>query len=170
MGEIYSTASCTTITFWRSLFTSSWIRGWFLGIANPEHPTCKGLSSNSSFVPWTIFSTSWSEMISFQKEICWDRHPPLKYLIHWYKYYLYGEMNSRNILTLDAHFFNICWWHVYVCVCVCVCARVCVCVCVYFLPSLRLLLTEQNNKCNARDQASDVWGNDSVLSTFVATS
>ena len=125
MGEIYSTASCTTINFWRSLFTSSWIRGWFLGIANPEHPTCKGLSSNSSFVPWTIFSTSWSEVISFQKEICWDRHPPLKYLIHWYKYYLYGEMNSRNILTLDAHFFNICWWHVCVCVCVCVCVRVC---------------------------------------------
>ena len=39
---------------------------------------------------------------------------------------------------------------VYVCVCVCVC------VCVYFLPLWGLLLTEQNNKCNARDQVSDV--------------
>ena len=46
-----------------------------------------------------------------------------------------------------------------VCVCVCVCACVCVrvwCVRVYFIPPKRLLLTEQNNKCNARDQASDV--------------
>ena len=36
-----------------------------------------------------------------------------------------------------------------VCVCVCVCVRVRV----YFLPLL--LLTEQNSKCNARDQVSD---------------
>ena len=50
---------------------------------------------------------------------------------------------------------------VYVCVCGggCVvggCVLACVCVCAYFLPPLRLLLTEQSNKCNARDQASDV--------------
>ena len=32
----------------------------------------------------------------------------------------------------------------------------CVCVCVYFLSQYRLLLTEQNNKYNARDQAGDV--------------
>ena len=49
----------------------------------------------------------------------------------------------------------VCVW----CVCgvwcvVCVC--VCVCVCVHFLSPLRLLLTEQNNKCNARVQVSDV--------------
>ena len=37
-------------------------------------------------------------------------------------------------------------------VCMRVCVCVCVCVCVYFL---RLLLTEKN-KCNARDQASNV--------------
>ena len=39
---------------------------------------------------------------------------------------------------------------------VCACVCVCVCVCVYFLPPSRLLLTEKNNKCNARDQARDV--------------
>ena len=33
---------------------------------------------------------------------------------------------------------------------------VCVCVYIYFLSSLRLLLIEQNNKCNTRDQTSDV--------------
>ena len=43
-----------------------------------------------------------------------------------------------------------------VCLCVSVCVCVCVCVCVYFLSPLRLLLTEQKNKCNARDQVSDV--------------
>ena len=37
---------------------------------------------------------------------------------------------------------------------VCVCAYVCVCV--YFLSPLRLLLTEQNSKCNPRDQICDV--------------
>ena len=31
----------------------------------------------------------------------------------------------------------------------------CVCVCVYFLLSYRLLLIEQNSKCNVRDQVSD---------------
>ena len=31
-----------------------------------------------------------------------------------------------------------------------------VCVFVYFLSLQRLLLTEQNNKCNVRDQASNV--------------
>ena len=37
----------------------------------------------------------------------------------------------------------------------CACVCVCVCVCVYFLLQQRLLLTKQNNKCNARDQVSD---------------
>ena len=41
------------------------------------------------------------------------------------------------------------------CACVCVCVCMCVCVCVYFLSPSRLLLTEQNNKCNARVQVSD---------------
>ena len=35
-------------------------------------------------------------------------------------------------------------------------AAVCVCVCIYFLPPQRFLLTEQNNKSTARDQASNV--------------
>ena len=37
---------------------------------------------------------------------------------------------------------------------VCVCMYVCMCI--YFLPPERLLLTEQNSKCHARDQASNV--------------
>ena len=43
-----------------------------------------------------------------------------------------------------------------VCMCVCVCVCVCVYVCVYLLLSKRLLLTEQNNKSNAKDQICDV--------------
>ena len=43
-----------------------------------------------------------------------------------------------------------------VCVCVCVCVCMYVCMCIYFLPPERLLLTEQNSKCHARDQASNV--------------
>ena len=42
-----------------------------------------------------------------------------------------------------------------VCVCVCVCACVCMCVSAYVLSPYRLLVTEQNNKCNARDQVRD---------------
>ena len=45
---------------------------------------------------------------------------------------------------------------VFACVCVCVCLCVCVCICVYFLSPERPLLAEQDKKCNARDQASDV--------------
>ena len=40
--------------------------------------------------------------------------------------------------------------YIYVCVCVCVCVRVCV-----FISLHGKVLTEQNNKCNTRDQASD---------------
>ena len=44
-------------------------------------------------------------------------------------------------------------------VCACVCVFVCVCVyvrvCVSFLSPHLLLVTEQINKCNARDQVSD---------------
>ena len=51
------------------------------------------------------------------------------------------------------------------CVCVCVCVRACVCVCVfisfhckglYFHFFKGFFHCKQNNKCNARDQASDV--------------
>ena len=35
-------------------------------------------------------------------------------------------------------------------------AAAAVCVCIYFLPPQRFLLTEQNNKSTARDQASNV--------------
>ena len=43
----------------------------------------------------------------------------------------------------------------HMCLCVCVCVCVCVCLCVYFLPPLRLLMTEQKNKCNARVPVSN---------------
>ena len=48
--------------------------------------------------------------------------------------------------------------HVCMCMCVSVCIYVCVCVCVcvYFIPLQRHLLTEQNKRWNARDQASYV--------------
>ena len=108
-----------TTPFSRSLFTSSWITGWFLGISNPEHFPCKGLSSNSSFIPWTVWNTSWSEVIFSQAEICWGRHPALKCLMHWYRYSLYWGKNSRNIPTLYAHFLNtcvtFCWWYIWCC-------------------------------------------------------
>ena len=42
-----------------------------------------------------------------------------------------------------------------VCVFVCVFVSVCVYVCL-FPPTIRLLLTEQNNECTARVQAYDV--------------
>ena len=55
-------------------------------------------------------------------------------------------------------------------VCVCVCMYVCVCACVYLFPfTVKLLLTEQNNKCNARIQVSEVRSGQSS-GTFVATS
>ena len=122
MGEIYSTASgvhSTTTSFSRSLFNSSWIKGWFLGISNPEHPTRKGHSSNASFIPWTVWSSSWSEVIFSQAEIFWDRHPAIKWLMHWYRYSLCQGRYSRNILTMNAYFLNICvtscWWYIWCC-------------------------------------------------------
>ena len=68
----------------------------------------KGLSSNSNFIYWAVWSTFWSEVITSRVEICWDRHLALKYLMHWYTYSLYQWRTSRNKLTLDAHFLNTC--------------------------------------------------------------
>ena len=53
--------------------------------------------------------------MSFQAKTCWHRHPALNSLIHWYRYSLYRwyryslyrGRNSRNILTLDAHFLQL---------------------------------------------------------------
>ena len=91
----------------------------FLGISNLEHPPCIGLSLNSRFIPWTVGSAFWSEVISTKAEICWDRHPALKCLMHWHRYSLYRERKSRNMLTLDAHFLNtcvtFCWWCIWCC-------------------------------------------------------
>ena len=87
--------------------TSSWIKGWFLGLSNLEHPTCKRLFPSSSFITLTVWP---------QAEISWDRRPVLC-LTHWYRYSLHRGKNSRNILTLDVHFLNTfvtsCWWHIW---------------------------------------------------------
>ena len=124
MDEIYSTAlfsHSTATPFLRSLFNPLFnlTKIWFLGILNPKHPKCKGFSSNSSFILWIFWSTSWSEVIAFQAKICWNRHQALKWLIHRYIFSLYWGRNSRNILTWDVHFLNTCttscWWHVWFC-------------------------------------------------------
>ena len=96
-----------------------WIIGWFLGIANSEYSPCRVLYSISSFIPWTAWNVSSSEVIFFQAERYWDRHPALKCLMSWYRFLLYRGSNSRNILTLDAYFLNTCvtscWWHFWRC-------------------------------------------------------
>ena len=52
-----------------------------------------------------------------------------------------------------------------------VCVRVCVRVCHYFLSLQRLPLTKQNNKCNARDQVSDLMLRKYFcVKNFIATS
>ena len=69
---------------------------------------------------------------------------------------------TRKIICNFAHLLPSCLcvcMCVFVCVCVCVCVCACVggwvWVCVYFLSPLRLLLTEKDNKCNARAQVSN---------------
>ena len=85
------------------------MKGLFLVISGLEHPTYKGLSRNSSFIPWTtVWGTSWSEVISPHTEICWDRYPAWKSLIHWCTYCLFWGRNSRNILTSDSYFLDTC--------------------------------------------------------------
>ena len=60
--------------------------------------------------------------------------------------------NQENITC--AKYVNVC---VCVFVCVYVCVYVCVCVCVCLFPSTaKTSPAEQNNKCNAKDQASDI--------------
>ena len=57
------------------------------------------------------------------------------------------------------------------CVCVYVYVYVCVCVCVCISFHRKSFSWLKNNKCNARDRPSILCsGNDSVTSTFVATS
>ena len=97
------------------MFPSSWIKSWLLGISNAKHSTLKGLSSNSSFISWIFWSTSWSAVIYFEAEKCLDTNSALKCRKHWYIHFVYCGGNSVNIITSDALFLNTyatsCWWH-----------------------------------------------------------
>ena len=74
------------------------------------------------------------------------------------------RISAENLTGFDDIMCVCVYVYVYVCVCVCVC------VCV-FPSTVKASPDWKNSKCNARDRPSILCsGNDSVTSTFVATS